>query len=186
MHDLQPVTSMGLTEPAASIVGDVTILENNGLAFASVAARTGQEATCRSTLDGLLTMPAPKPGQAQFAHPYSAIWIAQDQWLISAPFDTHEQIARMLKTDFASSASITEQTDGWVCFDISGNNIVEMFERLCPVPVRRLRTGTAQRTTIHHIGCFAVLQDSLIRVLGPRSSAVSLHHALVTAARSVA
>ncbi|MGA9409903.1 MAG: sarcosine oxidase subunit gamma [Roseobacter sp.] len=186
MHNLQPLKPMGSKEPASTVVGGVTILENTGLALASVAARTGQETACRAALDALLQSSAPGPGQTLFAQPYSAIWMSQDQWLLSAPFETHEQIATMIKPDFASSASITEQTDGWVCFDISGDSVTDMFERLCAAPVRRLHTGSAQRTTIHHISCFIVIQNNGVRVLGPRSFAASLHHALVTAAQSVA
>jgi len=186
VHSLQPITPLGSAEPEHSVVGGITIAENTELALASVAARSSQEPACRTILKTLLKSPAPEPGQALFAHPYSAIWMAQDQWLVSAPFDTHEQIASLLKSDFASTASITEQTDGWVCFDVSGENLTDMFERLCPAPVRRFQTGSAQRTTIHHITCFLITQSSGIRVLGPQSSAASLHHALVTAAGSVA
>lgn len=64
----------------------------------------------------------------------------------------------------------------------------QVVELLCPINVRQMTTGDAQRTSIHHLGCFVLRRDpsDWVRILGPRASAGSLHHAIVTAMRSVA
>lgn len=188
MHDLKPQTALGAATPVNITIGSVKIKENNGLALASVTARRGQEESCRAALADWLGLEAPSPGRAVITDARAAVWMAQDQWLLSALFDDFEEIVQELKPVFRQSASITEQTAAWVCFDISGIAVVDMFERLCPMNVRQAQAGDATRTTIHHMGCFAICIETSahLRVLGPRSSAESLHHALVTAARAIA
>ena len=94
-------------------------------------------------------------------------------------------IVAILKPAFGNAASITEQTDAWVRFDVSGNDLPSMFERLCAFDLRSHGTGSATRTVIDHLGCYIVIRgEALLSVIGPRSSARSLHHALVVAAQS--
>ena len=188
MHDLAPLTALGGTEPRVETIGTVTLTEVPGLALASVTARLGREADCAKGLRTLLDADLPGPGRAALASPLSAVWMGADQWMIGAPFDSHEDLAARLKTRLKNLASVTEQSDGWVCFDVTGAAVVAMFERLCAAPVRRMQAGDALRSTIHQMGCFVICgaPGAHIRVLGPRSSAGSLHHALVQAAVSIA
>jgi sarcosine oxidase subunit gamma len=178
---------LGGTEPRTDTIGTVTITEVPDLALASVAARLGREAACVKALRRIIGADLPEPGKAVLASPLAAVWMGPDQWMIGALFDTHEDLAARLKASLKDAASVTEQSDGWVCFDVTGADVVPMFERLCAAPVRRLQAGDAQRTTIHQMGCFVICgaAGAHLRVLGPRSSANSLHHALVQAAKSV-
>ena len=97
-------------------------------------------------------------------------------------------LSEQMKNLFGAAASVTEQTGAWVCFDITGPAMPDLCERLCNVPIRRMQAGDAQRTVIHHLGCFVIRQQAAdhIRILGPRASAASLHHALIEAAHSTA
>ena len=47
-----------------------------------------------------------------------------------------------------------------------------------------MQPGDATRTVIEHLGTYVIQGTQGMTVLGPRSAAGSLHHALVTAARS--
>ena len=89
---------------------------------------------------------------------------------------------------FGEAASVTEQSGAWVCFDVQGAAMEDFCELLCSVPIRQMTAGDAQRTMIHHMGCFVLRRQAVdhIRILGPRSSAKSLHHALVTTAHAIA
>ena len=187
MHELKPITALGGSQPRVDIFDHVTITENDGLSLASVAARMGHEAACHGLLKELLGA-VPAPGKAQLHDPEAGFWMGPDQWMIGAPRDTHELLADDLKARFGSSASITEQTGAWVCFDVVGSAMQDICERLCAVPIRRMVAGDAQRTVIHQLGCFVLRRkaDDHIRILGPRASAQTLHHALITAAHSVA
>lgn len=186
MHDLTPITALGGTAPRVDTVAGVTLTENPNLALASLAARLGQEAACRAHLETLLAGPAPGPGTGRLQGPEAAFWMGPDQWMVGAPFASHEDLAAQLKSRFGDTASSTEQTDAWVCFDLRGDGIERVMELCCNINIRAMKTGDATRTSIHHLGCFVLRCDPAdwVRILGPRASAGSLHHALLGAMKS--
>jgi sarcosine oxidase subunit gamma len=188
VHDLTPITALGSTTPRNDVIGTMELRENDGLALASVHARLGHEIACRAHLSDLLGGRIPEVGKAVLRDPEAAFWTGPDQWMVGAPFASHEDLASQLKSRFGDTASITEQTDSWACFDLQGSAMEQVVELLCPINVRQMTTGDAQRTSIDHLGCFVLRRDpsDWVRILGPRASAGSLHHAIVTAMRSVA
>lgn len=187
VHDLKPITALGGLEPRVDILGTVKLSENPGLALTSVAARLGQEKACQAHLKDVIGA-VPGPGKCQLNDPEAGFWMGPDLWMVGAPFDTHEDLAEQLKARFGNTASITEQTDGWCCFDLRGDGMEDVMERLCNINIRAMQTGDAQRTSIDHLSCFVLRRDPAdwVRILGPRSSAGSLHHAILIAMKSVA
>ncbi|WP_170548527.1 sarcosine oxidase subunit gamma [Ruegeria atlantica] len=184
MHDLVAITALGGTDPHVDTVGGVACTEVPGVALASVAARMGQEAKAATSLAKLIDAPTPDIGRWA-GTTISAFWAGPDQWMIEAPFDTHEALAEQVKTATGDAASVTEQTDGWTRFDLNGDHIPAVLELLCQLDLRKLDPGSAARCSIHHIGCFVLCRTpESFSFYGPRSSAGSLHHALLTAMRS--
>jgi len=183
VHDLAPLTALGGTKPRADAHGGVTLTENPCLALASVAARRGHEPACRTHMDDLLEGPAPGPGTFRLHDPEEAFWMGPDQWMVAAPYASHEDLADRLKARFSATASITEQSDAWVCFDLHGEGLEAVMELCCNIDIAAMKPGDATRTAIHHLGSFVLRRDpaSHLRILGPRASAQSLHHALLTA-----
>lgn len=186
MHDLVAITPLGGTQALFDQIGSVTLSERPDWALASVAARQDTEKQCLSGLKKVLGSAAPDVSAMTVGKALSAFWTGPDQWMIEAPHVSHENLAAELKAVLGGSASITEQTDGWCRFDMEGEGVVAVFERLCNVNVIAMASNTATRTLIEHLGCFLVCRDARrhLSVLGPRSSAASLHHALLTAMRS--
>jgi sarcosine oxidase subunit gamma len=186
VHSLTPITSLGGQTPQVDIFPTAICTEITDLALASVSARVGSEAACLKHMKALLKAEAPGPGKSQMGKMETAVWIGPDAWMIGAPFQTHEDIADQLKTRFKKTASVVEQTDAWCGFDLTGDALAPVMELLCNINMRTLQPGDAHRTTIHHLGCFVICgaPDSFIRILGPRASAGSLHHAITTAMKS--
>jgi sarcosine oxidase, subunit gamma len=186
VHDLAPLCALGGTDPKTDTVAGVTLTENPGLALASVAARRGQENACRDHLSALLEGPVPGPGKTVLHDPEASFWMGPDQWMVGAPIATHEDLATQLKSRFDTTASITEQTDAWVCFDMRGDGIEDVVRLCANVDIDQMQTGDAQRTVIHYMGVYVLRRDpsNWLRILGARSSAKSLHHALVTAMKA--
>lgn len=187
MPDLDPICALGGAEPRVDRFAHVTISENDGLVLASVAARRGAQAACHTGLAAVLGA-VPGPGRAQLHDPEAGFWMGPDQWMIGAPRVSHADLADQLKARLGDAASVTDQTGAWVCFDVVGAGMVDMSERLCAVPIRQMQAGDARRTLIHQMGCFVLRRAAAdhIRILGPRSYAGSLHHALLTAAIATA
>ena len=186
MHNLAPICALGGTEPHVDTVAGVTLTENPGLALASVAARRGQEAACRAHLSTLLDGSVPEPGKAVLRDPEASFWMGPDLWMVGAPIATHEDLAAHLKARFGHTASITDQTDAWVCFDMRGDGIEDVMRLCANIDIDQMQTGDAHRTVIHYMGVYVLRRDpaNWLRILGPSSSAKSLHHALVTAMRA--
>ncbi len=188
MHNLAAITPLGASSPKREQVGGITIAEVTDTALASVACRLGKQQPFGTAAKALFGIALPGPGHWAANAEYALIWTGPDQWLVEAPFATHEDIARLVKAGLGDTASVTEQTDGWARFDVEGPAAVDMFERLSAVNTRRMTAGEATRTAIEHLGCFLVCREtgSRFSVIGPRSAAASLQHALSAAARSIA
>ena len=105
--------------------------------------------------------------------------------MILGDYAANEEIADTLVSVANGSASVPEQSDAWCRFDLEGDRLADVLERVCPINFREFEGGDAVRTSIEHVGCFVLcFSKDRISVLGPRSFAGSLHHALVTAIKS--
>jgi sarcosine oxidase subunit gamma len=182
---LQPLTALGRREATTVTHGPLTITERTDVALASVAARKGRASDLETGAQAA-GVPLPGPATHQSGAPYAAFWVAPDMWLVEAPFATHELIADMLKSALRDAASITEQTDAWVAFDLAAADLAPLLERLCNVDFRTVPTGHATRTVMEHLGVYLIKHgDGAARIYGPRSSAESLLHAIETAAQAI-
>ena len=183
-HHLKPLSPLGHDAPVLTTIGPVTISEKIDCALASLATRRDQDKAVAAAAK-TLGIPLPGAGHFEQSGDFGAFWLGPDQWMVEAPFASHEDIVAILKPAFGNAASITEQTDAWVRFDVSGKELPSLFERLCNFDLRKRGKGSATRTVIEHLGCYVVVrEEGLLSVIGPRSSAQSLHHALVAAAQS--
>ena len=184
MHDFHALTPLGGSESRVTRHKDMVLSEFTDQSLASVAARLGKEDSASKLVSEFIKAPAPSPGT--FAgEATSAFWMGPDQWMVSAPHDAYPDLAAYLLALTKEPVSVTEQTDGWCRFDLSGEDIVAVCEILCAVDLRKGQVGDATRTTIDHLGCFIIRRaKDTVSMIGPRSSATSLHHAIVTAMHS--
>jgi sarcosine oxidase subunit gamma len=181
---LQPLTALGKREATTVTHGPLTISERTDVALASVAARKGRMTDLAKAAEKA-GVPLPGPATQQPGTPYSAFWTAPEMWFVEAPYATHELIADLLKSALGDAASITEQTDAWVAFDLAAPDLTPLLERLCNVDYTTKPDGYATRTVIEHLGVYLIKHGpSAARLYGPRSSAESLLHAIETAAHS--
>lgn len=184
MASLQAMTALGARGAAVIEIGPLRITERTDLALASVAARRGRMADLAAAAKSA-GVPLPEAARHQAGAPYSAFWTAPEMWFVEAPYGSHELIADLLKTALGDAASITEQTDAWVAFDLAAADLAPVLEHLCNVDFRSAPKGYATRTVMEHLGVYLVkLDQGAVRLYGPRSSAQSLLHALEAAAAS--
>lgn len=183
---LKPLNALLGAAPRVDTIGAVSISENPSIALASLATRRGRADRVAEVAEEL-GLDLPGPGRASGSAPYAALWLGPDQWLIIAAGDADQDIAGALEAAFGAAASVTEQTGGWVCLDVTGPALPALFERLCAVDSAAMEPGQGTRTVIEHLGCYIFCIDAAqFRLFGPRSSAGSLHHALTTAAQAIA
>jgi len=183
-HRLQTITPLGHIEPETVTIDRVTITEVVSFALASIASRRGREADVAAAAKSL-DIPLPGPNRWASGAVFATFWLGPEQLMIEAPFASHEDIVARLRPGFGDAASITEQTDGWVRFDLVGPRLPALFERLCALETSVMAPGSAGRTVLDHPGCHVLCRaPGTFSVIGPRSAAQSLHHALITAAKS--
>ena len=186
MHDLAHLTALGASAPRVETIGGVRVAEVSDVALASLARRRAATGAFDEAARALIGADLPGPGRSADGGEWTAHWTGPDQWLLEASFDAHEEIAREVKEALGDAASVTEQTDGWARFDLFGDCLA-LLERLTPLDVEAMETGAVSRTVIEHLGCLLICREAPGRwsVLGPRSAAGSLHHALTQAARAL-
>ena len=179
---LKPCSAFGLETPTVVQIGPYRIAERLDVALASVASRRDRAGDL-ATAAHAAGIPLPEPARAAPGDPFSAFWVAPGMWFVEAPFDSHPDIAANLKTALCDAASVTEQTDAWVRFDLTAPSLTPLLERLSNVDLDAVPVGYASRTVIDHLGCYLVKRGQAeITLYGPRSSAKSLLHALEVAA----
>jgi sarcosine oxidase, subunit gamma len=183
---LKSLLPLGTVTPRVDRFDGLTMSENSDVALASLAGRRCQADNLDRACKDLFGAALPGPGSSSTGQTYTVIWTGPEQWFVEAPFATHENIAGILKDALQDAASVTEQTDGWARFDVAGPRACDVLERLCALNVRGMQKGHASRTLIEHLGCLVICRKQSLEfsVLGPRSTARALHHAIVTAAKS--
>lgn len=182
---LHALTALGRAEPHAETIGTLRLTERVDLALASVAIRKGREGDVAAAA-AAAGIPLPPPARRAGGQTFAAFWVAPGMWFLEAPFATHEDIAARLRPIFGEAASITEQTDAWICLDLAAPDLVPLFERLCAVDLAAAPDGLATRTVIEHLGCYLIVMGrGAVRLYGGRSSAGSLVHAIAAAAASI-
>lgn len=181
MPSLTALTPLGAAHPQTDQIGTITLAEVTDRALASLTCRNNAMPVFTAAAAGMgLTLPPP----GHWAQgKQTAIWTGVDQWLIDAPYGP--DLAKDLKSAFGDAASVTEQSDAWARFDISGAAKLDLLERLCPAPSRRMVAGMATRSTVEHIGCLLICEADRFRLMCARSYAGSLHHAITTVAQGL-
>ena len=184
VHDLIATTALGTSAPSVDHHGPVTLTEEPGIALASITARRGGERTTTLAIRRMIGPTAPKAGHWAGTR-IIAFWTGPDQWMLEAPYDSDEFLFEWAIKEVKGKASVTEQTGAWCRFDLRGTDLAAVMERLCPINMAKFIAGSATRTSIDHLGCFMLCRaEDHISILGPRSSAASLHHSLLTAIRA--
>jgi methylglutamate dehydrogenase subunit D len=177
VDSLKAITPLGGSTPRQDQVAGVTLVENCDVALASVAQRMG------AAISGL---DLPAVGKSVAGDPFSSFWTGPDQWMVEAPVSSHEDIVPALLPLLDGAVSVTEQSGGWARFDISGAGTISVLERLVMLDLGLMEHGDTARSMLDHIGVFLIRRGAQeFTLYAPRSSATSLHHALLQAMQSV-
>jgi sarcosine oxidase subunit gamma len=185
VHSLKAITALGGNQAQVDVIHGLTITECPDWAIASVAARKGAEKPLAAAFKKSMGLALPKPMQSKGKDGITVFWTGPNQYFVEAPFANNELLADRLANTLKKAASVTEQTDGWVRFDVQGAGCSDVFERLCNLDTRTMEKGAVSRTILEHSGCFILCRThAYFSLYGPRSTAGSLQHGLVVAAKS--
>ncbi|RBP86319.1 sarcosine oxidase subunit gamma [Rhodobacter sp. 140A] len=180
MTDLTPMPALGRAAVSPLRAGALTISVNEAVALAGLALRRG------AVPPAPMGLVLPGPGGWCAGQGVAAFWTGPGQWMIEAEGRAGEDFARVLKTRHPD-CSVTEQTDGWVAFEIvsvaGGAPIVRLMEKLVNVDAAGFGPGCATRTGLEHMSVFVIRRaEDRLAIIGMRTLAGSLWHAIETAA----
>lgn len=182
---LAAMSPLGGATPFAETIGALRITERMDVALASLAVRRGCEEALAAAA-AALGLPLPGPARREAGPVLAAFWTAPGQWFVEAPYASHADIVAALRPALGAAAALTEQTDGWVRLELGAADLAPLLERLCNLDFRAAPDGFATRTVIEHVGVYLLRHGAgEVTLLGPRSSAGSLLHAITTAARAI-
>ena len=181
----QALTALGHEAAEEVQIGPYRIAERFDVALASLAVRRGQDKAFAAAAKKA-GVPLPGPSQWVAGTGFNAFWVTPEMWFLEATYAGQGDIVAALKPGFGETASITEQSDAWVRFEVTGAGLGALFERLTNVDLGDVADGFATRTVIEHLGVYLIKRAADQVVLyGPRSSAQGLLHALEVTAKSV-
>ena len=181
----RPLTALGQPDAQTLTIGPVTITERFDVALASVALRRDRDKDL-AKLAKAVGLPLPDAANHAAGTPYSAFWMTPDMWMAEAPLASHDDIAATLKLALGDAASITEQSDAWVRFDLTAPDLTPLLERLTNLDLPTKSDGFAARTVIDHLGTYLIKHTPTeVTLYAPRASAQSLLHALQITAQSL-
>lgn len=180
MTDLAPITALGGSLARAQSFGALAIAENADLALASLAQRRG------SVQPVPMGLSLPGPGLWHAGNGIAAFWTGPGQWMIEAPGRAAEDFAAVVK-QAAPECSVTEQTDAFTAFEIASSAgagpILALLAKLVNIDAAGFGPGSATRTGLEHMSVFVIRRaEDRLAVIGMRSAAGSIWHALETAA----
>ena len=96
MHDLVALNALGGSVAKIDEFDGVIIREVPDVAYASMAIRQNKEAAFLRAIKKMTGIAPPIPGQSVTTKSGKAaltiFWIGQDQWMVEAPFSSHENI----------------------------------------------------------------------------------------------
>ncbi|RWI87866.1 MAG: sarcosine oxidase subunit gamma [Mesorhizobium sp.] len=181
MTDLYTFTALGAAEPRLASFGALDIRENPELALASLALRRG------SLKPAPFGLNLPEPGHWVAGQGVAAFWVSPDQWMVEAEGRAEENFAADLK-EASPDCTVTEQTDGWIVFEIvsrSGTAPLEaLLSKLVNIDLADFDPCRITRTGLEDMSCYVIRRSKThVALVGVRSFAGSLWHALETAAR---
>jgi heterotetrameric sarcosine oxidase gamma subunit len=178
--DLAPFTALGAANARSQSFGALTIRETPDLALASFSLGRG------GLQPSLMGMTLPGPGDWATWQGISAFWTAPNQWMIETEGQAEDDFAEALK-QAVPDATVSEQTDGFVCFEISSTRgaapILSLLMKLVNIDLVRFGSGRAMRTVFEHMPVFVIRRtEDRLALIGMRSAAGSIWHALSLAA----
>lgn len=151
----------------------------------SLSVAMGQEKAFAARFKKQYGKTTPKPNQIIAVKGGHAFWSAPDQYMLMLDGEgTHADEA--IAEAFSGLGYSTLQTDNWAHLALSGEKIMDVFERFLPLDMARFEVGQATRTQAHHIALMvARLSETDYRLLTPSSSARSFLESLKSVIETV-
>ena len=187
MHKLKALTPLNNDQLAFDRFEGITLREENDLSLAMLMKHSGTDKDFHALAKNILKVDFPKVSKSVTQGERVIRWIRSDTWLIEAPYIGHGKLESEIKDLFGNAVAVVEQSDAFCLFDIEGLKCTEVLARLCNVDTGKMKKGDISATQLEHLNCFIVCkkEGQQYRIMGPRSAAISIQHAIISAIKSI-
>ena len=166
--------------------GTIVLKEIHNLAIVSIAFANGNEDQAQTVIETIFDMKVPDVGNSSKSDDAAIrlLRLGIDQVFIvmgeqKDAHAAHKDIASKLN----GTAYSTDQSDAWVCLEISGARSEVALERICPIDLHAsvFKTGQIARTSMEHLGTIIMrTSEDSFTMMSASSSAHSFVHAIET------
>ena len=81
-------------------------------------------------------------------------WVSSHSYFVLGKMDK-----KRISENFENISSITDQTGGWVCFNLSGINIKLLLDKILTIDLDNFGSNQVLRTSVNKINCFVLCYD---------------------------
>ena len=163
----------------------LSIREITSNTILSCAGNANEISNITSALSNSLQLSWPNIGQCSTASNALCLGLQPDQCFVI--IEEGHPNAKEAYSKLNDVAAVTDQSDGWITIELSGNRTRDVLERICAIDLdaNHFTNHSVARTSMEHLNVILVRCDEDFLMLSPRTSAESFLHAVVQSAEFV-
>ena len=136
---------------------DLKLKLDNTKKIFSLSHNFYQSKKFNSTFKNYFSFAPPSISNFQENNKVFVFWTRNNSYFILGDVE-----AKSIISSFNPIASITNQTGGWVCFNLSGQHSKSLFEKLVVFDIDSFKEGEVTRTSINKINCFVLCKEKYL------------------------
>lgn len=167
--------------------GENRVVERHDLALVSIAVPLAGTDALAAQMRSAFKLEMPAPTLTSEAGQWRAVSMTADQVLLMTPGDG-TSIERQVREALDGLGYTTNQTEAWVCLEVSGPDTLRALERICPVNLSEdpFPKGASARTAMEHLGVLIIrLAADRFLLCSASSSARSFAHSIAVSFENV-
>ena len=133
---------------------DLQITVDNSTNIVSLNQNRKEPKKFKTLFKNYFLFEPPKISELRFNKKYMSFWVRTNSFFIVGDVNPKD-----LKSVFSSTASITDQTGGWISIQIKGKTSKSIFEKLISVNLEEFIQAKAIRASINKINCFILCES---------------------------
>jgi heterotetrameric sarcosine oxidase gamma subunit len=153
-------------------IGETVLTSVQPASIVSVAPFKGQGMAVNDALKTVAKIVLPTVGMATSKKHVRAMWAGQGQWFVIGDIDL-----QILTNELDSKAAVTDQSDAWVVFTLSGADATEVMSRLCSLDLGAMEIGqTARAEFAHMMSCITPVPEGFEIMIMRSFAKTAIHH----------
>lgn len=181
-----PLASGMTTGRQGASAGEPVRIAERRVAIVQLAALKGRESDVAQRVSAGLGITLPGPVKSAHGDGVTAVWIAPETWLVSAPDMGGNGLLARVQSAVGDAAAVTDQSHGKTVLRLSGARVRDALDKVCRLDLhpKVFKAGDAAVTMIAHVTACLVMVDEAptYDVIGPSTFSLSLLEGLEMAA----